>query len=355
MASYEKIKSSMVMRGKNSINVIAYDDKPYGFKKIEIEDQTLICYHIPRESFSLAKDLSERCDTTGIYFLFNGHANHNEEFPIYVGQADKVITRLLKHDYDDEKIFDRAIVIVGINDEILDSTSIDWLESMFIQDVKKAFNEDRNIIFQNANVPALRLIRESDEIKFAKYASRIKWYIEFLNYDYSTVAIKQRRNHINGLNHRPEIIKQMDEVVSNTQNQENNNNELIVFDTKYNITSIDSFSVLNDNMLFRCRNKYFKDVRGYFKEEDGLFYVLKGSVFPKRETSSISEYTIISRQKCVELGYMQLENDYYTLNTNLAFKSPSSAIMFVMGVVINGRNEWINIQLNKALKDMYDE
>ena len=266
------------MAFSKTIQMYIFDGNPNGRIMCELSNWNGRIYKISRNESS---DFANREDSenTGIYFLLGKDENNSNT--IYIGEAEKILTRIKQHLKDTEYWNDCIIVIS--KDDLLNKAHIKYLENKFYLLAKSA---GRSTIV-NSTIPTCSSISEYDEAMLQEFISNTKLLINTLGYK--------------------------------------------VFDL------IEDTSVkLEHNQSYF----YIKAARGANATgiivSDG-FAVLKGSIIASSVTDSISPSLCNLRDSLLKKGII---NTNFCFEQNYTFTSPSLAAAVVMGRNANGRTEW---------------
>lgn len=251
-----------------------FEGNPSGRIMCELSNWNGRVYKISRSELN---EYAKRNDSeyTGIYFLF-GKNSENEE-TIYIGEAEKMITRLKQHLKDNDYWNDCVIVIS--KDNILNKAHVKFLENSFYS---IAIEANRSEIV-NSSIPTRSSISEFDESMLEEFIDNTKLLVSTLGY-------------------------------KSFEQFEKNDNTATIF--------------------------YIKAARGAnafgYLVPDG-FTVCKGSNIASSTAPSMSKSLIELRNRLIEKGII---NENLVFSSNYVFSSPSLAAAVVMGRNANGRTEW---------------
>lgn len=272
-----------------TIQMYIFDGNPNGRIMCELSNWNGRVYKISRNEIS---DFSNREDSenTGVYFLLGKDENNSDT--IYIGEAEKILTRIKQH-LKDTEYWNDCIAVIS-KDNLLNKAHVKYLENKFYSLAKTA---GRSTVV-NSTVPTCSSISEYDEAMLQEFISNTKLLINTLGYK--------------------------------------------VFDL------IEDTSVkLNQNQSYF----YIKAARG--AEATGIivsdgFAVLKGSIIASSITKSMSTSLCNLRNLLLNKGIINA--DFY-FEQNYTFTSPSLAAAVVMGRNANGRTEWKTTD-KKTLKEI---
>lgn len=248
-------------------------------------------YKISRNEIS---EFSQRDDSenTGVYFLFG--KNEENDDVVYIGEAEKIATRLKQHLKERESEYWNDCVVVISKDNLLNKAHAKYLENRFYL---LAQNAGRSIVI-NSTVPTRSSISEYDEAMLEEFISNAKLLVNTLGYK--------------------------------------------VFDT------IEDTAVKHDNEqpYFFIKAARGADAKGLIVS-DG-FAVMKGSSVASSTTPGMQKSLIKLRASLIEKGIIGQD---FKLTRDYIFTSPSLAAAVVMGRNANGRTEWKNEE-HKTIKDI---
>ncbi len=272
-----------------TIQMYIFDGNPNGRIMCELSNWNGRVYKISRNEIS---DFSNREDSenTGVYFLLGKDENNSDT--IYIGEAEKILTRIKQH-LKDTEYWNDCIAVIS-KDNLLNKAHVKYLENKFYSLAKTA---GRSTVV-NSTVPTCSSISEYDEAMLQEFISNTKLLINTLGYK--------------------------------------------VFDL------IEDTSVkLNQNQSYF----YIKAARG--AEATGIivsdgFAVLKGSIIASSITKSMSTSLCNLRNLLLNKGIINAD---FCFEQNYIFTSPSLAAAVVMGRNANGRTEWKTTD-KKTLKEI---
>lgn len=266
-----------------------FDGNPNGRIMCELSNWNGRVYKISRnELFEFSK--RDDSENTGVYFLIG--RNENNFDTIYIGEAEKMLTRLKQH-LKDVEYWSDCIVVIS-KDNLLNKAHVKYLENKFYLLAQAA---DRSVVI-NSTIPTCSSISEYDEAMLQEFISNTKLLVNTLGYK--------------------------------------------------------TFDTIEDSSLKRQNSQvefYIKAARGADAKgiavSDG-FAVLKGSTIAFSTVQSMSPNLIHLRTDLCEKGIIDAE---YKFTKDHIFTSPSLAAAIVMGRNANGRTEWKTSD-NKPLKEI---
>ncbi len=269
-----------------------FDGNPNGRIMCELSNWNGRVYKISRNEL---QEFSERDDAenTGVYFLLGKDDNNLDT--VYIGEAEKMLTRLKQHLKDTEYWSD-CIVVVS-KDDLLNKAHVKYLENSFYNLAKEA---GRSVVLNN-NIPTRSSISEYDEAMLQEFISNAKLLVNTLGYK--------------------------------------------------------TFDTLEDSSMKKKNSQvdfYIKAARGAdaggVVVSDG-FAVLKGSSIAVSTVPSMPANLLKLRNDLIEKGIIDSE---WRFVRDHIFTSPSLAAAVVMGRSANGRTEWKTAD-NKSLKAIEEE
>lgn len=274
-----------------TIQMLIFDGNPNGRIMCEMSNWNGRVYKISRSELAKFSDRSD-AENTGIYFLFGKDEENNDT--IYIGEAEKILTRLKQH-LQDENYWNDCIVVIS-KDNLLNKAHVKYLENQFYEIVIKAGRAK----VMNASVPTRSSVAEFDLAMLEEFIETSKLLVNSLGY---------------------KVFDSVDEHLKAKHPDE--------------------------------RYFFIKAARGASGRgvtvSDG-FAVLKGSVIADPVSVSISPSLVKLREKLICDNIIDANR---TFVRDYIFTSPSLAAAIVMGRNANGRTEW-KTQKGKSLKDFED-
>lgn len=280
------------MAFSKTIQMYIFDGNPNGRIMCELSNWNGRVYKISRNELGA---FSERPDAenTGVYFLLGKDEDNVDA--LYVGEAEKILTRLKQHLRD--TLYWSDCIIVVSKDNLLNKAHVKFLENKFYGLAKTA---GRSTVINNT-VPTCSSISEYDEAMLLEFISNAKLLVNTLGYK--------------------------------------------IFDT------IEDSSVkqMDDQILFYIQAARGADAKGVIVA-DG-FAVLKGSAIATSTVPSMSESLIHLRSELMSKGIIDSK---FHFSKDHIVTSPSLAAAIVMGRNANGRTEWKTSD-HKTIKDIEEE
>lgn len=275
-----------------TIQMFIFDGNPNGRIMCELSNWNGRVYKISRNELAQFSNRPD-AENTGVYFLLGKDENNMDT--IYVGEAEKMLTRLKQH-LKDQLYWSDCIVVVS-KDNLLNKAHVKFLENKFYGLAKTA---GRSVVI-NSTVPTCSSISEYDEAMLLEFISNAKLLVNTLGYK--------------------------------------------IFDT------IEDSSVKKQNsqILFYIQAARGADAKGVIVA-DG-FAVLKDSAIAATTVPSISDSLNRLRTELIEKGII---DSSFHFSKDHIFTSPSLAAAVVMGRNANGRTEWKTTD-HKSIKDIEEE
>lgn len=275
-----------------TIQMFIFDGNPNGRIMCELSNWNGRVYKISRNELAQFSNRPD-AENTGVYFLLGKDENNMDT--IYVGEAEKMLTRLKQH-LKDQLYWSDCIVVVS-KDNLLNKAHVKFLENKFYGLAKTA---GRSVVI-NSTVPTCSSISEYDEAMLLEFISNAKLLVNTLGYK--------------------------------------------IFDT------IEDSSVKKQNsqILFYIQAARGANAKGVIVA-DG-FAVLKDSAIATTTVPSMSDSLNRLRNELIEKGII---DSSFHFSKDHIFTSPSLAAAVVMGRNANGRTEWKTTD-HKSIKDIEEE
>ena len=272
-----------------TIQMFIFDGNPNGRIMCELSNWNGRVYKISRNELS---EFSQRADleNTGVYFLFGKDEENNDT--VYIGEAEKMFSRLKQHLRDSE-YWNDCIVVIS-KDNLLNKAHVKYLENKFYM---LAQNAGRSIVINNT-IPTCSSISEYDEAMLHEFINNAKLLANTLGYK--------------------------------------------VFDT------IEDTAVRQNDteQYFFIKAARGADAKGMIVS-DG-FAVMKGSTIAFSTVQSMPDSLKKLRDSLIK---KEIIDKNFKLTRDYIFTSPSLAAAIVMGRNANGRTEWKNEE-HKSIKDI---
>lgn len=277
------------MSFSKTIQMYIFDGNPNGRIMCELSNWNGRVYKISRNELP---DFSQRADSenTGVYFLFGKNEENNDT--VYIGEAERMFSRLKQH-LKDSEYWNDCIAVIS-KDNLLNKAHVKYLENKFFL---LAQNAGRAVVINNT-VPTCSSISEYDEAMLQEFINNAKLLVNTLGYK--------------------------------------------VFDTIEDTVVKHS----NTEQYFFIKAARGADAKGLMVS-DG-FAVMKGSVIANSTVQSMSDSLNKLRNSLIKKGII---DGNFKLTRDYIFTSPSLAAAIVMGRNANGRTEWKNAE-HKSIRDI---
>ena len=276
------------MAFSKTIQMYIFNGDPNGRIMCELSNWNGRIYKISRRDVNLFSERND-AENTGIYLLLGKDDMNNDT--VYIGEAEKILSRIRQH-VNDKELWNDCIVVIS-KDNNLNKAHAKYLENKFYT---LAISSGRFLVLNNA-VPTCSSISEYDEAMLEEFIANTKLLVNTLGY------------------------KVFDEIDENSIND-------------------------NDKEVFHIKAARGADAKGTIVS-DG-FAVLKGSVIANSVTQSMSNYLLIKREYLIKNDII---DDKFKFTRNYVFTSPSLAAAIVMGRNANGLTEW-KTDDNRTLKSV---
>ena len=272
-----------------TIQMFIFEGNPNGRIMCELSNWNGRVYKISRNELP---EFSQRDDAenTGVYFLFGKDEENNDT--VYVGEAEKMFSRLKQH-LKDSEYWNDCIAVIS-KDNLLNKAHVKYLENKFYL---LAQNAGRAVVINNT-IPTCSSVSEYDEAMLQEFINNAKLLVNTLGYK--------------------------------------------VFDTIEDTVVKHS----NTEQYFFIKAARGADAKGLMVS-DG-FAVMKGSVIANSTVQSMSDSLNKLRNSLIKKGII---DGNFKLTRDYIFTSPSLAAAIVMGRNANGRTEWKNAE-HKSIRDI---
>lgn len=280
------------MNYDKTIQMLIFNGNPNGTIMCELSNWNGRVYKIARNELNVfsGRDDSEN---TGIYFLLG--KNENNSTTVYIGEAEKMFSRLKQH-FKDKEYWSNAIVVIS-KDNLLNKAHVKYLENKFYVLAQDSGRAD--II--NSTIPTKSSVSEYDKAMLQEFITNTKLLVNTLGY---------------------KIFETIEEsYVKNEDTEE----------------------------LFYIKAARGADGKGVIVS-DG-FAVLKDSKIADTVTASFPKSSNILRQTLID---KKIIDNNFKFTKDWVFTSPSQAAEIVMGRSANGLTEWKSPK-GKTLKEINEE
>lgn len=277
------------MTFSKTIQMYIFNGNPNGMIMCELSNWNGRIYKVSRNELPA---FSKRVDAenTGLYFLFGKNDEFNDT--VYIGEAERMMSRIKQHLKDSNYWHDCVAVIS--KDNLLNKAHVKYLENKFYL---LAQQSNRSIIINNS-IPTCSSISEYDEAMLEEFISNTKLLVNTLGY---------------------KVFESIEESVV-----KDNTEELIFY-------------------INAARGAHAKGVI----VTDG-FAVLQGSQIAETAMPSLSGSLVSLREKLFNTGIIDTNNVF---TKDYVFSSPSTAASIVTGRSSNGKTEW-KTKDNKSINSL---
>ena len=179
------------MAFSKTIQMYIFDGNPNGRIMCELSNWNGRVYKISRSEIS---EFAKRTDSenTGVYFLFGKDDENNDT--IYIGEAEKMLTRLRQH-LKDVNYWNDCITVIS-KDNLLNKAHVKYLENKFYLMAQ----ESGRAIIVNSTIPTCSSISEYDEAMLEEFMSNTKLLVNTLGYkvfeSLKETSVKQNQNEL---------------------------------------------------------------------------------------------------------------------------------------------------------------
>lgn len=248
----------------------------------ELSNWTGIGIKVPKIK---VKDYSLRTEfqKPGIYILI-GKDDNNED-AAYIGEAENIYERLVSHIANKE--FWNEVIFFTSKDKYLNKASVKYLEHR-LHDI--ALSAARYKI-NNQNIPTKSELSEAEQAELEEFLSNIKLLTATLGH-------------------------KIFETLQATLESGNSSN----------------------NQIFYCKNGAGANAKGILSTEG--FIVFKGALLIIQEQPSLSKSIRLDRKKMLDEGTLNIQGDFYLLNKDIVFNSPSRSASTILARSASGPLEW---------------
>ena len=163
------------MAFSKTIQLYIFDGNPNGRIMCELSNWNGRVYKIARNEIAA---FSRRADSdhTGVYFLLG--KNEENRDTVYIGEAEKVATRLKQHLREREADYWNDCICIMSKDDLRNKAHVKYLEHQFYQLAQQA---GRAIVL-NSTVPTCSSLSAYDEAMLKEFISNAKLLVNTLGY-----------------------------------------------------------------------------------------------------------------------------------------------------------------------------
>ena len=259
-----------------TITTYLVDSNPQGIKIAFISNRICQCLAIPR---GMLKEAGERPELhfPSLYLLLG--EDENDEKRAYIGETENFLARIVEHNR--LKDFWNEALVFSARDKSLNKADVKYLEYLAIQQVKKTGGYRLD---ENKSFPIKPSMPEHQRDTVIEFFQDVQMLSSFLGYR--------------------------------------------LFDEQ---------KTPSDNATLYCKHKSGTDARGIYEGKD--FRVLAGSKVQKGTVSSFRKAEERNEQLMRE-EFATKHDNYFILNNDMIFSSPSAASAFCLGRTSNGWTKW---------------
>lgn len=270
-----------------TIRLFLIDGTPRGPVLAEVMNWTGSVLVVPRAKLAELAN-REEVSRTGIYFLVGANPDRAGQDRVYIGEADEVFRRLIKHDKDESKDFWTRAVVITSKDSNLTKAHVRFLESRLLELVKDA----GRVSVANGNAPGEKNLPEPDVADMEHFLIQVQLILPSIGMTF--------------LQPKPEKVRQ------------------------------EKASVDTVTFLLTDAGAYAEAI-----EVEDEFVVLEGATARKQGVPSWTSYPGL-RDQLVDEGKLVDGNDdeYFVFTEDVAFSSPSAAASVIAARNMNGRKRW---------------
>ncbi len=267
-----------------TMNFLIFDGDPNGLIMGELSNWNGRVYKISRNALARFGSRPD-CQHTGVYFLFGRDQDLNDT--IYVGEAEKMLSRLKQHINAHEE-WNECVAVIS-KDDHLNKAHVKHLEYDFYQQATQA----HRYIVTNSTIPTCSSVSEYDQAMLSEFIDYTKLLVNTLGYKpFEGITAVFGDDHASGI-----------------------------------------------AMKYMIKSSKGADACG-ISVANG-FTVLKGSKIAPTVTPSFAVNLQKIRNRLMEHGVI---DENHTFTRDYLFSSPSTAASIVRGVNTNGQTAWKNQQ-----------
>lgn len=280
------------MAFSKTIQMFIFDGNPNGRIMCELSNWNGRVYKVSRNEVG---EFARRADAeyTGVYFLFG--KNEDNDDTVYIGEAEKMLTRIKQH-LSDREYWNECVLVIS-KDNLLNKAHVKYLENRFYC----MAHDSGRFFITNTTVPTRSSVSEYDEAMLEEFIADTKLLVNTLGY------------------------KAFDSV-TDTMVRKNNRSE------KFYITAARGAEASGAPVA------------------DG-FAVFEKSVMASTSVPSLSAHLVKRRADLQAKGIVGAD---FVFTKDVVFTSPSLAAAVIMGRDANGLKEW-KTKSGVTLKQYEDE
>ena len=280
-----------------SVRLFMPHGDPDGLRLIDQPNWSGVGVAFPRGAY---KEVSKRkeFERTGVYLLVGPGPDGSALPTLYIGQSDKIQTRLDSH-HKNKDFWEWAVFFVS-KDNALHVAATQYIESRLIE---RAVAAKRSHL-DNGNEPAGPNLADVDAADAEGFLAHMLRVLPLLGIS----AFEQRE------------IK----------------------------------TTVQERRLLICTAKT-KGITATGYVQPGGFVVCEGSLATAEEQSGMHGYMRAIRKDLMASEVLVAEGGHYRFTQDYDLSSPSTAAGVVLGRSANGRIEWVDTIINKSLKQIQEE
>lgn len=298
-----------------TIQIYLPKGNPRGLRLAEMTTRTVRLIEIPRIHISDFFEMPES-NQVGLYFLI-GETESTDKPLLYVGQTGDLKRRLSQH--DDKDFWTRAFVMLSTNNTMTQTHAL-YMEHKAIATAIDVGRYD---------------VKNGNSGNKPHTPDPLKADCEELFY---TLDV---------------LLSTLGQPIFESLSNKENSNFKNQFSTDVGIPSSSNVETVTTDLkplLFYCKT-IDADAQGYY-DDDG-FVVLEGSLFRKKQISSLGKWSARKQEEMVTEGLLiNYDHKSYKLAKNHLFKTPSGAGQMVTGRNANGWLIWKN-EAGETLDKIY--
>ncbi|WP_303672921.1 GIY-YIG nuclease family protein [Vampirovibrio chlorellavorus] len=317
------------MTQSRTLKLYLADGHPAGLIVAEILNWTGKVLSFPRGLLPQVLKSRQEITKTGVYFLVGTNQDNLFQPIVYVGESDLVGQRLIDHDKDNKRAFFDQVVLIVSKDDNLTKGHIRYLEARLIDIIRKQDSAQLN----NGNMGQPVNLPESDMADMEYFLHQTRTILPVLGFTFLQELPKRPALSVGTTSHEALI------ALGDLPGAEG---DVPIFELTMN-----------------------SGIYAEAYEVDGQFIVQAGAVcrHPSKMANSFSVerfgYVISDINQSLKNGTLVpeegLPEGLVRLTRDKAFKSPSSAAMFVCGSSKNGRTYWKVKSTGQSYGDWRDE
>lgn len=282
--------------------VYMIDGTEYGPRTVEIGNWVGKAVYSNRASVPkiLTRDEVGR---PGVYVLKSSPVHFSFSERIYIGEAEKIESRLKQQLMDPKRDFEELVFFIS-KDDFLTKAHVKYLECRLLQDAHLAKTAE----IDNDNMPSLPVLHEAEISDLEYFLEQIKLILPIMGFKFLIPSSIQKITE-------PEAVSEI---------------------------PLELFFIKSKNISATM-----------YQNEKG-FVVTKGSQAKKVMANGMSESYRALRQKLIDTDLLALNGSVFVFANDTIFSSPSSAANIVLGRHTPGPITWLNGD-GKTLKEMLKE